>query len=426
MSSNNANMPASTNTVKPTSTAAVNNAAETNATTTVSTIKRESSSTTTIMSNGTAKLSSLTPARDLTLGGRGGGAAAANKKVFLPNLNVVRNKNTNVKTSKDTTISRGRGRGRGADRGTRGGSRGGRGGASSLIQTTGVFSEGAGAVNLRPTSRSSGYSRDVDDTPSAMRKPTLLKSEKKLDLKAVLAKDIDILKSLDDVDDDDELEQKTDLDRIPVQLNEGKWKYIKSEVKLESTNAQAELGDSQEDAVAIASQMQALLVAQQKEQQNKPLPRYPQTLMELLENSQSQIFLMQLPDTLPCVEEDEDSPESSEKPSTSTEATKPVNPTERKKKPVKANVLKKMDEGQVGRLIRYKSGKTKLLLGETYFDLDMGMETGFLQDLMSISCNRDERSGNMINLGPIQAKITATPDWEQLLKQSLTADQQQL
>ncbi|XP_065359744.1 uncharacterized protein RpIIIC53 isoform X2 [Calliphora vicina] len=400
MSSNNANMPASTNTVKPTSTAAVNNAAETNATTTVSTIKRESSSTTTIMSNGTAKLSSLTPARDLTLGGRGGGAAAANKKVFLPNLNVVRNKNTNVKTSKDTTISRGRGRGRGADRGTRGGSRGGRGGASSLIQTTGVFSEGAGAVNLRPTSRSSGYSRDVDDTPSAMRKPTLLKSEKKLDLKAVLAKDIDILKSLDDVDDDDELEQKTDLDRIPVQLNE--------------------------DAVAIASQMQALLVAQQKEQQNKPLPRYPQTLMELLENSQSQIFLMQLPDTLPCVEEDEDSPESSEKPSTSTEATKPVNPTERKKKPVKANVLKKMDEGQVGRLIRYKSGKTKLLLGETYFDLDMGMETGFLQDLMSISCNRDERSGNMINLGPIQAKITATPDWEQLLKQSLTADQQQL
>ena len=37
---------------------------------------------------------------------------------------------------------------------------------------------------------------------------------------------------------------------------------------------------------------------------------------------------------------------------------------------------------------------------------------------MSISCNREERSGNMINLGPIQAKITATPDWEHLLKQS--------
>ncbi|XP_037815983.1 uncharacterized protein LOC119606510 isoform X2 [Lucilia sericata] len=391
MSSNNANnMPAST--VKPTSTAAVN-AAETNATTK---IKRESSSTT-LMSNGTAKLSSLTPARDLTLGGRGGGAAGANKKVFLPNLNVVRNKNTNVKTSKDTTL-RGRGRGRGAERGARGGSRGGRGGSSSLIQTTGVFSEGAGAVNIRQASRSSGYSRDVEDTPSAMRKPTLLKSEKKLDIKAVLAKDVDILKALDDVEDDDEIEQKTDLDRIPVQLNE--------------------------DAVAIASQMQAMHVAQHLEQQNKPLPRYPQTLKELLDNSQSQIFLMQLPDTLPCVEEDSDSPETTEKPSTSADASKPANPSERKKKPVKANVLKKMEEGQVGRLIRYKSGKAKLVLGETYFDLDMGMETGFLQDLMSISCNRDERSGNMINLGPIQAKITATPDWEQLLKQPLSGDQQ--
>ncbi|XP_046808652.1 uncharacterized protein LOC111679895 isoform X2 [Lucilia cuprina] len=391
MSSNNANnMPAST--VKSTSTAAVN-AAETNPTTK---IKRESSSAT-LMSNGTAKLSSLTPARDLTLGGRGGGAAGANKKVFLPNLNVVRNKNTNVKTSKDTTL-RGRGRGRGAERGARGGSRGSRGGSSSLIQTTGVFSEGAGAVNIRQASRSSGYSRDDEATPSAMRKPTLLKSEKKLDIKAVLAKDVDILKALDDVEDDDEIEQKTDLDRIPVQLNE--------------------------DAVAIASQMQAMHVAQQLEQQNKPLPRYPQTLNELLDNSQSQIFIMQLPDTLPCVEEDSDSPETTEKPSTSTDASKPANPSERKKKPVKANVLKKMEEGQVGRLIRYKSGKAKLVLGETYFDLDMGMETGFLQDLMSISCNRDERSGNMINLGPIQAKITATPDWEQLLKQPLSGDQQ--
>lgn len=54
------------------------------------TIKRELSSSS-LISNGISKLSSLTPARDLTLGGRG---APANKKVFLPNLNVVRNKNT--------------------------------------------------------------------------------------------------------------------------------------------------------------------------------------------------------------------------------------------------------------------------------------------------------------------------------------------
>ncbi|XP_058980149.1 uncharacterized protein LOC131803123 isoform X2 [Musca domestica] len=338
--------------------------------------------------NGITKLSSLTPARDLTLGGRGSSTAA--KKVFLPNLNVVRNKNTNVKTSKDTTQMRGRGRGRGADRGAgRGGSRGGRGGASNLIQTAGVFSEGAGAVNIRKTTNSSGYSRDVDDSPSAMRKPTIFKTEKKMDLKAELARDKDILRGLDDDEEEDD-EQKTDMDRIPVLLNE--------------------------DAVAIASQIQSMHVAQQ---QNRPLPRYPQSLDELLNNtSDSKIFLMQLPDTLPCVDDDNDSPEITKSPNEDPKAPAPA--IENQKKTVKEHILKKMEEGQVGRLIRYKSGKTKLVLGETQFDLDIGMETGFLQDLMSISCNREERSGNMINLGPIQAKITATPDWEHLLKQPLS------
>ncbi|XP_013108426.2 uncharacterized protein LOC106087799 isoform X2 [Stomoxys calcitrans] len=341
------------------------------------------------MTNGTTKLSSLTPARDLTLGGRGGISSAA-KKVFVPNLNAVRNKNANVKTSKDTTQMRGRGRGRGVERGAgRGASRGGRGGASTLIQTAGVFSEGAGAVNIRKAASLSSYSRDVDDSPSAMRKPTILKMEKKLDLKAELARDKDILKVLDD-DEEEEDEKKTDLDRIPVQL--------------------------QEESVTIASQIQAMHVA---EQQNRPLPRYPQSLHELLTSTtQSQIFLMQLPDTLPCVDEDIDSPETSK----ATDDAKSQTPAETQKKSTKEHILKKMDEGQVGRLIRYRSGKTKLILGETQFDMDIGMETGFLQDLMSISCNREERSGNMINLGPIQAKITATPDWEHLLKESLTDD----
>lgn len=44
------------------------------------------------VNNSSNGMSRLTPARDLTLGGRGAGAA--NKKVFAPNLNAVRNKNT--------------------------------------------------------------------------------------------------------------------------------------------------------------------------------------------------------------------------------------------------------------------------------------------------------------------------------------------
>ncbi len=60
-----------------------------------------------------------------------------------------------VKTSRDTTI-RGRGRGGRGDRGKsdRGG-RGGRGGGkNSLVQTSGLFSEGTGETHLRKSSAS--------------------------------------------------------------------------------------------------------------------------------------------------------------------------------------------------------------------------------------------------------------------------------
>lgn len=61
-----------------------------------------------------------------------------------------------VKTSRDTTVNRGRGRGRGergkSDRGARGGGRGG--GKNSFVQTSGLFSEGTGETHLRKSSAS--------------------------------------------------------------------------------------------------------------------------------------------------------------------------------------------------------------------------------------------------------------------------------
>ncbi|XP_004522150.1 DNA-directed RNA polymerase III subunit RPC4 isoform X1 [Ceratitis capitata] len=378
------------------------------------------------------KLSSLKPARDLTLGGRGGSAGAnAAKKVFTPNLNVVRNKNTNVKTSKDTTARGGRGGGRGA-RGGRGagtGARGGRGGVaggtnSALIQTTGVFSEGAGAINIRKTSSSGGGfgGRSADDAPSQMRRPTIIKQEnlKKFDLKA---DEEHVRELLGDTDEDDFGDEKTDLEQIPVKLNEVKWKPSKVEVKLEKVDVDmngeaAENVEDPESAVLIAQRMQSLAVKEQQQRTNSALSRYPVSVDQLLDLPQSQLLLLQLPDALPCEDDVEEvagktlheKNSVADTPSTSqnSPATKP---------PTKSLSLKEMEEGKIGKLLRYKSGKVKLVFGNTYFDLNMGMETGFLQELMSINTNREERSGNMINLGPIQAKLTATPDWEHLMEQ---------
>ncbi|XP_055905042.1 DNA-directed RNA polymerase III subunit RPC4 isoform X2 [Eupeodes corollae] len=327
----------------------------------------------------TFRLSSFSMPRDLTLGGagRGGRGAGANKKVFTPNLNVTRNKNANVKTSKDTS-ARGRGR---SDRGKteRGRGRGAARGGSNLIQTAGVFSEGAGALSLRKQ-MSSGYSRS-DDAPSAMRKPTLIKPEGgfKIDVRA---EQEHIRELLGDSDDDDFGDKKSDPDWVPIKLSEEK-----------------------EKPDAIMQKIQSLHLNRTETN----TPRYPLTVDDLLNNTQPQIFMMQLPDTLPC-EDPDDSPENPPSTSKETQPPPPSEPLQKK------NPLKDMVEGQIGKLVRYKSGKLKLVLGEAQFDVTMGIETGFLQDLMSISTNREERSGNMINLGPIQAKLTATPDWEYLLK----------
>lgn len=71
-----------------------------------------------------------------------------------------------------------------------------------------------------------------------------------------------------------------------------------------------------------------------------------------------------------------------------------------------------IEEGVIGRLVRYKSGKTRLILGETRFDIELGMDPGFLQEVISLNTNSNERSGNIINLGQIGAKLSAIPDWD--------------
>lgn len=338
-------------------------------------IKQEPMDTNGIDSNAlcTARLSSLKLPRDLTLGGTGPlrtQRGNTNKKVYTPNLNVTRNKNTNVKTSKDTTL-RGKNRTeRGkSDRGGRG--RGNRGG---LIQTAGLFSEGAGALLLKRASSGSYRSSGGDGEDSGgMRRPTLIKREGKIDTTADNQHIRDIL---GDSDEDDFKDEKTDLEFVPIKLNEGA-----DEVVTDNFN---HLRVKQETNATV---------------------RYPSTIEEFFTRTQPQTFLMQLPDSLPCQGTDESNEPSSSKEKDDDQI--PINNT---------SSLHNLEEGQIGKIVRYRSGKLKLILGETCFDLGLAMESGFLQELMSINTNREERSGNMINLGPLHAKLTATPDWEFLFK----------
>lgn len=78
--------------------------------------------------------------------------------------------------------------------------------------------------------------------------------------------------------------------------------------------------------------------------------------------------------------------------------------------------MSQLEDGIVGCVVRYKSVKTKMILGDARFDLHLGMNPGFVQDVLSINANSSERSGNMINIGHIGAKFSAIPDWEYMLE----------
>jgi len=174
------------------------------------------------------------------------------------------------------------------------------------------------------------------------------------------------------------------------------------------------------DTLAVAQHLQQLHVAAQAASLEEPplqYGRYPRTIGNFLDSSEAQIFLMQLPDVLPCVGDDSEDPEPSKGDHQATSESEPASPADKCSNGPKGSVLRQLEEGQIGKILRYKSGRVKLQLGDTRFDLDMGLDPGFLQELMSVTANREQRSGNMINLGPIQAKLKATPDWVHLFQQ---------
>lgn len=94
---------------------------------------------------------------------------------------------------------------------------------------------------------------------------------------------------------------------------------------------------------------------------------------------------MQLPNVLPCVaDEGEDAAPAAgtEQPTASAAASEQPSsplPTSGAGGTPKHSMLTQLEEGQIGKILRYRSGRVKLQLGDTHFDLDLGLDSGFLQ-----------------------------------------------
>lgn len=72
------------------------------------------------------------------------------------------------------------------------------------------------------------------------------------------------------------------------------------------------------------------------------------------------------------------------------------------------------EDGQIGRLVRYRSGKTKLIINDVQFDIALGINPNHLQEIISIDTDVDRRTSDMVNIGQIGANLCAVPDWESI------------
>jgi RNA polymerase III RPC4 len=123
----------------------------------------------------------------------------------------------------------------------------------------------------------------------------------------------------------------------------------------------------------------------------------------LINADPNQLMLFQLPDSLPGR-----TPEDKEEDATSDEK-KLV-----KTKDTKMCTLEHLDEGLIGKIVRHQSGKLKLHLGNSIYDVNEGLKSDFQQNAVVIDANSEQRSANMYSLGIINKKFNISPDWDYL------------
>lgn len=78
--------------------------------------------------------------------------------------------------------------------------------------------------------------------------------------------------------------------------------------------------------------------------------------------------------------------------------------------------LPNVDEGLIGKVVRFRSGKTKFMLGDSIYNIERGVSSEFQQNVVIIDPSLEERSTNIYNLGPIKTKYVCSPDWKWLFQ----------
>ncbi|XP_063832541.1 DNA-directed RNA polymerase III subunit RPC4 isoform X2 [Ostrinia nubilalis] len=318
------------------------------------------------------RLASLKAPRDLSLGG-----AKPNKKVFIPNLNVARNKNkgpisTNPRDHKKDDKSR-------QDR--KNNKRNNNRNGPNVIKSAGVFSEGLGSAE-RVASRNYYGNRDSESTPTLQKPAIRVKDVIKIDKELEEQKIRSAFGELGNLDEEGQDFKQVNEQDAPIKL-------------------------PMDDGVTSVTETKPVVDVKKEVFEDTDV-------VNILRSEEPKMILLQLPDSLPGRggSTDDDAPRRKrDEPSTSSGEPQEEKPVDNRCR------LENLEEGRIGKLRIHQSGRVTLALGDTIFEVCSGTKASFHQEVVSIAADEASRSANLVALGPLQHKLNVAPDWETMFAQ---------
>ncbi|CEG72065.1 hypothetical protein RMATCC62417_07688 [Rhizopus microsporus] len=354
------------------------------------------------------------------------------KMKFKPTVPLKRNKKEVTSSAIDEALNSKQrddrfGRGRGGSFG-RGGGRGrGRGRGRGLIieeaTASGIFSLGPSAVARSGTSRPgyggggfATYGGDVGnraEADSAGTDMVEMFTEGATEYTPVTFPHISRLEG--------------DVDPITLSQKVGKIPWMTVRSKKEENDDNVKIKEEQEDGMAIDEEKEEVKIEhKEKVYMNSDAPA--QNIFALDEKdrlvcvAEEELLYFQLPTVVPKFEaKKQEVEEIKDEEAVKVEKTEQNLPPGARKSTLEdamaSLALEDMPEGQVGKLIVYKSGKMKMQFGTILLDVTQGMHSSFLENVMVVD-HESEETKKAIELGHIVQKFVCSPNMDSLLKEA--------
>ncbi|KAK4517516.1 uncharacterized protein ATC70_000855 [Mucor velutinosus] len=374
------------------------------------------------------------------------------KMKFKPTIPHKRNKKEVSSSAIDEALGKaGSAPHHGGERGRGGRGRGGRGrgrGRGLVIvdesTASGIFSLGPSAVSRgRPGFGGGGFASYGGDVPSRAEGDDANSDMVEMFTSAV-GKDTPVtFRHVSRLEGDiDPVTLKQTIGRIP-------WMTVKSQKKAKKPSMQKVKTESDEDpdmeidddVSKVLDTIDSLVDDAEDEEEPQELPKVymdgdspAQNIFALDEKqrlvcvAEEELLYFQLPTVVPIFEKPKSEDpiadvDMTEDGDVKSEATENTLPAAAKKttllEDAMANMeLEDMPDGQVGKLIVYKSGKVKMQFGSILLDVNQGMQSTFLENIMVVD-HESEDSKKAIELGHIVQKFVCAPNMDALLNESL-------